>query len=609
MDYFANATFTHDWVSAHIANWQRVLETRIGDPLRILELGSFEGRSTLFFLQFLQNSRITCVDTFGSSPEQSMQHSRFAADMQTAEGRFDKNTKPFADRIEKIKGYSIEALLKFHREGRRFDVVYVDADHRAASAFADAMQSWDLLELGGIMIIDDYQWELHRAANDRPKAGVDAFLLLKSEEIEIEHLGYQVIVRKLQNKCPSTNDCFSISGKDVTGLAGGMLTPPLVSFVVIAWNYGQYVGQALDSIKRQDYPHFECLVINNGSTDDSTEVIARHVSGDSRFRVATLPTNLGQLGAAFWALDKISGGFVTFVDADDVLLENYASSHLQAHMALPQNVAYTSSNVAEMNADGGILASSYSNLAIKRADFKWGLRPSSTVLRLPTVSNQHFDMLARNTATIPRWTKGWLWGPGTANMYRTSILRLVSRGDGNTPFMRSADGYFNVICHGLAGSAIIGLPLSGYRLHGTNYYSTLESLSGIRQGSAIYTERAIAATVTDVDFVLENAEKLSWMLYSPYWDLVDCITRAEERRLRKTYSTAPMHEVFIKNAPILRKVFGPRVFSREILKRYSGQQARQILRAGFDGHLPPRALLEMANSRLRSLKKRSRKKP
>ena len=528
--------------------------------------------------------------------------------MQTAEGRFDKNTKPFADRIEKIKGYSIEALLKFQREGRRFDVIYVDADHRAASAFADAIQSWELLEIGGVMIIDDYQWELHRAANDRPKAGIDAFLLLKSEELELEHIGYQIIVRKTgYAKSRGTSD-FSIAGKNVSALTGGMLAPPLVSFVVIAWNYGQYVGQALDSIKRQDYPHFECLVINNGSTDNTDDVVARHVADDSRFRVVTLPQNLGQLGAAFWALDKIAGGFVTFVDADDVLMENYASTHIQAHMALVQNVAFTSSNVTEVDAAGSILASGYSSLAIKRTDLTHGFRSAPSVLRLPMVSNEQFETIARNTATAPRSVKGWLWGPGTANMYRASVLRLVSRGDGNTTFMRSADGYFNVLCHGLAGSALIAIPLSGYRLHSTNYFSNIESLNGVRQGNTTYNDRAIAATVTDIDFLLGNSKKLSWILYSPYWDFVDGVTRSEVKHLRKTYASSAMFDVFIKNAPVLRDVFGPRVFSREILQRYSGRQARRILRAGFGGHLPPRALLEIVSFALRPLRRLVRKK-
>ena len=112
------------------------------------------------------------------------------------------------------------------------------------------------------------------------------------------------------------------------------LSPPLVSFVVICWNYAQYVAEAIASIRAQDYLHFECLVINNGSTDRSGEEIARAVGEDKRFTVVTFDENLGQLGAALWALDHIKGSFVTFVDADDVLFSTFASTHVQVHLAL-----------------------------------------------------------------------------------------------------------------------------------------------------------------------------------------------------------------------------------------------------------------------------------
>ena len=67
-------------------------------------------------------------------------------------------------------------------------------------------------------------------------------------------------------------------GKTVDGslgpLATGVAKLPLVSLVIINWNYADYVGDAIESLKAQDYPELEIVVVDNGSTDRSREVIA-----------------------------------------------------------------------------------------------------------------------------------------------------------------------------------------------------------------------------------------------------------------------------------------------------------------------------------------------
>ncbi|MBB6468929.1 glycosyltransferase [Aminobacter carboxidus] len=598
MNYFDGKAFSRDWTSHHVPVWERLLRERSHEPLRVLEVGSFEGRSALFFLQFLPNCQLTCIDTFEGSIEHRTAGECHHTDMADVEARFDANTQPFAHRLEKVKAFSIEALAEMQRASRRFDIVYVDGDHHAASAFTDAQQSWDLLVSGGIMILDDYQWQPTKPAPERPKAGIDAFLQARSGEYEVLHQDYQVVIRKTRaSSRPAASD-FSIGERSLAGLSGGALKPPLVSFVVIAWNYARYVGATIDSIKAQDYPNFECLVIDNGSTDDSPEVIARHIAGDSRFTVANLPDNLGQLGAAFWSLDRIKGGFVSFVDADDVLLSTYASMHVQAHLALRQSVAFTSSSVAEMDARGNMLAAASGSGAINSQGQTRNLHPEASILRLPTVSHRDFQQLSVRTALVSKSASGWHWSPGTANMYRASQLRLVRRG-GEAKYMRSADGYFNFMCHAFGGSALIDVVLSGYRLHGENAFSNHESSPWLRSGTPEYYRLAQEATLTDIDFLLANAVRYVWMLDGGFWSVLDLITRETPRRLRRFYSDPKVFEIFLANAPKLAPQFRSRVFCREILARYSGSQARKILRAGFGGKLKPRAYGEIALSETR----------
>jgi cellulose synthase/poly-beta-1,6-N-acetylglucosamine synthase-like glycosyltransferase len=135
--------------------------------------------------------------------------------------------------------------------------------------------------------------------------------------------------RKEARTRPSEPPTFRINRQPISIVSGGLLKPPLLTFIVVNWNYGEFIGQTIDLIRGQDYPHFECLVVDNASTDDSLETIARHVGDDVRFTVEALPENMGQLGAVLWALKRTNGGFVCIVDADDFLFPNFASSHLQ----------------------------------------------------------------------------------------------------------------------------------------------------------------------------------------------------------------------------------------------------------------------------------------
>jgi len=610
MDYFAGGRFTYDWTSHHLKLWEELLRDKIDTATAVLEIGSFEGRSALFFLQFLPRSHITCVDTFQGSEEHVERGSQYESDMAEVERRFDQNLEPFADRVDKRRGDSVVVLPRLAAEQRLYGLIYVDGDHSAASTYTDARLGWDLLDNDGVMILDDYRWGRDRPAAKSPAAGMEAFLQQIAGEYELLHRDQQIVIRKIpigETSIGATKS-FTIAGRDIGELTGGALSPPLVSFVVINWNYGRYVGETIDSIRRQDYPHFECIVINNGSTDDSAEVIARHVDGDPRFRVETLPQNHGQLGAALWSLDKVNGGFVTFVDADDVLFDNYASMHIQVHMALQRSVGFTSANVAEMDPTGKALTASYQQLRLNRPDAQRGLRGEQTVLRLPTVSPSQYRFLDANTATIPRWQIGWLWAPGSANMFRASVLRLLRLDDGSNPRMTSADGYFNTICHAVAGSALIDMPLSGYRLHANNYFATGESVEGIRSGTRDYATKSREFTYESVKYLIEGSDRFDWLLGAEFWPVVDRVTRENADKLRDYFSNENAVGIFRRNAPQLRSVFGAKRFAKEVMARFSGAQARSILRAGFGGQIPTRHLYKSLSRDFRTFLKRKRKR-
>jgi predicted O-methyltransferase YrrM len=175
MAWEADKTFHTDWAANHFFIWAELLHSMRARPVRILEIGSWEGRSALFFLNYLPLSRIVCVDTFAGGAEHQ-QDAYFAELASKVEGHFDANLADFTGRVEKIKGRSTAVLPELGIAGRRFDLAYIDGSHMAADVYADAVLTWSLMAPDGVVIFDDYAWDLMHADRERPKLGIDAFL-------------------------------------------------------------------------------------------------------------------------------------------------------------------------------------------------------------------------------------------------------------------------------------------------------------------------------------------------------------------------------------------------------------------------------------------------
>jgi glycosyltransferase involved in cell wall biosynthesis len=90
------------------------------------------------------------------------------------------------------------------------------------------------------------------------------------------------------------------------------MTQPLVSVVIPNYNYGRYIGEAIESVLAQTHPHVEVLVVDDGSKDDSEQVVARYPT------VRWCPQkNAGVSAARNRGIEQSQGEFVAFLDADD----------------------------------------------------------------------------------------------------------------------------------------------------------------------------------------------------------------------------------------------------------------------------------------------------
>jgi teichuronic acid biosynthesis glycosyltransferase TuaG len=109
--------------------------------------------------------------------------------------------------------------------------------------------------------------------------------------------------------------------------------PENIKFTIVipTYNAAHCIEQAIDSCLQQSYPHFEIIVVDDASTDNTEELLENKYAG--RLRYMRLHKNLGSSAARNKALDNADGDFVAFLDADDMwhkdkllLVENILSA-------------------------------------------------------------------------------------------------------------------------------------------------------------------------------------------------------------------------------------------------------------------------------------------
>ncbi|HHG7463745.1 TPA: glycosyltransferase family 2 protein [Streptococcus pneumoniae] len=96
----------------------------------------------------------------------------------------------------------------------------------------------------------------------------------------------------------------------------------LISIVVPIYNVENYLRQCLDSIQKQTYPNFECIMVNDGSPDHSSKICEEFVEKDSRFKYFE-KANGGLSSARNLGIECSGGAYITFVDSDDWLDSDY----------------------------------------------------------------------------------------------------------------------------------------------------------------------------------------------------------------------------------------------------------------------------------------------
>jgi predicted O-methyltransferase YrrM len=194
--------FTEHWFSGQ-STFKKYMYFDKFSELHFLEIGSFEGMSTICFLdEYLLNesSTITCVDPWldyslvdDGLSSYNREDSVWKFESKCTKQIFDSNIQK-TNRSNKViihKGFSHDILPQLIVNKKEYDFIYIDANHMSSFVLTDAIFSWYLLKVGGMLAFDDYAWETVKLATD-------SFMKSFTNYIEIIHQDYSVLLKKIK---------------------------------------------------------------------------------------------------------------------------------------------------------------------------------------------------------------------------------------------------------------------------------------------------------------------------------------------------------------------------------------------------------------------------
>lgn len=252
---------------------------------------------------------------------------------------------------------------------------------------------------------------------------------------------------------------------------------PLVSVIINNFNYGRYLQDAIESALKQTYPWKEIVVVDDGSTDNSREIIEAFASAGKIIPV--YKENGGQASAFNAGFARSRGEIIIFLDADDVLLPQAIEEVVKVwHKGVTKvqwRLALVDQNLKPLNRAYPDLKYKLPSGDMRRLLLQWRLYPS------PPTSGNAFS-----------------------RSFLQEILPMPEQ-----PWRISADSYLLTLA-GLKGPiASIDSILGFYRLHGENHWASatinLERL-----------EREIKIDQNQAKVILDLSQKMGWRTLFPF---------------------------------------------------------------------------------------------
>lgn len=236
--------------------------------------------------------------------------------------------------------------------------------------------------------------------------------------------------------------------------------PPVISIIINNYNYGRYLAAAIDSALHQNDCTAEVIVVDDGSTDHSREVIARY----GERIIPILKGNGGQASALNAGFARSSGEIILFLDADDVLLPE------------------TGRRVcAAFNANAGAAKVQYRMAIIDEAGIRTGQLKPPRHLPLPSGD------LRKQVLSFPF---DLTWMATSGNAFAARVLRQILPMP-EAEYRILADFYLSHLTPLFGAVVFLDEVGAGYRVHRANHYEVAAAalnLDQVRQ-TIVYAQR------------------------------------------------------------------------------------------------------------------------
>lgn len=182
-----------------------------------------------------------------------------------------------------------------------------------------------------------------------------------------------------------------------------MESQPLVSVIMPCYNMASYVSDSIKSVIAQTYPHWELLIVDDASSDETVNIIKSYAQADSRIKFAIKKQNSGISDTRNQCIQMAQGQFLAFLDADDIWHPEKLEKQLSFMLA--KNIGFTYSTYDWIDEDGRIM-NKFIN-TIGNLDYKTYLRNTiigcSTVMVNKAITGDVFVPKFRTSEDTATW--------------------------------------------------------------------------------------------------------------------------------------------------------------------------------------------------------------
>ena len=181
--------------SQNIPVWENIVSQF--NSINYLEIGSFEGRSTVFISELKNIKSVMAVDTFEGSDEYDkngmVKHNHVS---------FEVVYENFKTNLKLVNKKDINFLKDtsdnfFTNNKSQFNLIYIDGSHHYDNVKKDFINAYNCTEKNGIMIFDDFLWFYYENFKQNPICAIIECYKMYKNNLELIFLNHQIIFKKL----------------------------------------------------------------------------------------------------------------------------------------------------------------------------------------------------------------------------------------------------------------------------------------------------------------------------------------------------------------------------------------------------------------------------